>query len=1853
MNAHAENQDDHVAIIGMAGRFPGARDVHEFWDNLANGVESISFPDDDELRSLGVSEAKLSNPNYVKAVPRLDDVETFDARFFGFTPREAEIRDPQNRLFLETAYSALEHAGVDVARYPGLVGVFGGTATNRYAGEHVRANRAAYQTVGDLPIEISNNADYLATTVSYKLGLRGPSLTVATACSTSLVAVHLADQALRNGECDLALAGAVEVEMPHGAGYLWSEGSIFSRDGHCRAFDAKASGTIFGTGVGVVVLKRLADAVTDGDEIYAVIRGTAVNNDGSQRAGFTAPGAEGQQALVTEALAVAEVHPSTVTYVEAHGTGTLVGDPIEVSGLTAAFRAAGAEGTGYCAIGSVKSNVGHLGPAAGVAGLIKTALAMHHGLLPASLHFEEPNPGIDFASSPFFVNTTLRPWATNGRPRRAGVSSFGIGGTNAHVVLEEAPARPASGPARPWQLLPLAAKSPGALDAIGANLARHLERHPDQPIADVAHTLQVGRAGHERRRALVSRSTGEAAALLDKGGRRLVSGDEPARARPVAFAFPGQGAQHVDMARELWETEAAFCAEVDRCAELLLPSLELDLRTLLFPAADGMERAAGLLDQTRFTQPALFTVEFALARLWASWGVEPAAMLGHSIGEYVAACLAGVLTVEDALKLVAARGALMQDLPAGAMLAVPVAEQYLRPLLGEDVALAAVNAPDLCVVSGPHAAVDGLEELLGGQGVQCRRLHTTRAFHSPMMDPAVEPFRALVAGTALRPPSIPFVSNLTGTWITAEQATDPGYWAAHLRQAVRFSDGLATLLADPDRVLLEVGPGQTVTTVARRQPPVAAGERVVVASMRHPKQQESDMAALLGALGRLWVAGVEVDWAGLHGDERRRRIALPTYPFERRRYWIDPDPERAGEGAAEPEYVVRRGVDDALFEPVWREARLDPAPGGALPHGEWLVFTPGDGVVDQLAERLAAAGAEVRTVVPSASFAELEPGRYGLRPSEREDYDALLEAIAASGSLPTGIVHGWTAGPPADEPVSPEAVRAAQDLGFFSVLHLAQAIAKHYGSTEATLTVVSSNLQDVTGQDVIEPGKATVLGLCKLVPKELPNIACHSVDVRRPSAQPDHLVAGQLLEELVAQPGDRQVAYRGHKRWIWSFESIRVPPVEGVPGLLRERGIYLVTGGLGGIGLALAEDLARQVRARLVLLGRSEFPVRDEWDRYLGEHDEADRTSRRIRQLQAVEDLGGEVLVLRADVANEEQLRAAVDRATATFGGIDGVFHAAGVGGGGMLAVKTRQDAERVLAPKVAGTVLLDRLLGDRVDFLVLFSSIVAIAGDYGLTDYCAANNFLDAFAHARAGDDRFVVAIDWAAWRQFGMAEEAESAAPLVFRELQGGTRYEPSDHPLLDRRVLDSTGDIVFSTVLEPDSHWVLTEHRIEPHAILPGTAYVELVRAAFAEAMGSEVVEIRDLVLMGPLKVEGRREVRTMIRRAGDDAWEFTVASSAVASDADGWGEHAKGRVRAVADAGPAPLHDLDAIRRACDAGRLEPQSNDGTGLVTVGPRWNNISVQWLGRDQELALLELPAAFEDDRGRYGLHPALFDGATSFAQHLPDVDGHYLPFSYGKVTIRAPLPPRCYTHIRHLDERKGEILSCDITVMDEQGTELVEVQGFAVRRVDADALLAGLSAGDGEQAPTSRVGIQPEEVNTELDFGIQPEEALEALRRILASRTGPQVVMCPEGVDHKIKRMESLTQDLITETLSNVQLGGGVATPRSLDTPYVAPATELERTLADFWQQALGVSEVGVEDDFFELGGDSLVAVQLGARIRDHLQIELPIASMFESPNVRSLAAAIERSMLKLVESLSEAEAAAMLAGEPEARR
>lgn len=1261
---------ERIAIIGLACRFPGARNPAEFWHNLSAGRESIRFFTAEELLAAGVDPALIADPRYVRAQATLDGIEDFDATFFGMSPREAEATDPQHRLFLEVAWEALEDAAYDPERYAGPIGVYAGAGLSTYLLNNLLPNYAKVQALGHMQLLMGNNKDYVPTRASYKFNLTGPSFNVNTACSTSLVAVHLACQALLDFQADMALAGGVGIQVPQTAGYIYEDGNVTSPDGHCRAFDVNAQGTVSGNGAGVVVLKRLSEAQADGDHIYAVIRGSAINNDGARKIGFTAPSVEGQARVIAEAHAFAEIHPEDLSYIEAHGTGTPLGDPIEVRALTQVFRAKTAK-VGYCALGTVKSNFGHLDEAAGVAGLIKTVLALQNKALPASLHFTTPNPQLQLESSPFFVNTTLRAWDTNGAPRCAGVSSFGLGGTNAHLIVEEFLSNQQSAiPNQQALLLPLSARTPTALAAAAENLAAYLEQHPTVNVRDVAYTLALGRKAFAHRRAIVAATVAEAIRAL-----RLTATSAPALESPqVVFLFPGQGMQSLYMARDLYEYESVFRAAFDECAAAARPHLDRPLPEILFPSHATPEVEAALHTMT-YAQPTLFAVQYALAQLWRSWGIMPHALLGHSLGEYTAACVAGVFTVAEAMLLVCARGRLMQASPPSGMLAVALSEAELQPYLNNALSLAVINAPDQCVIGGAEDALAVLEQTLTAHGVQCQRLRITRASHSHTLESALGEFAALTRQVTLRPPHIPYFSNVSGAWITPVEAIDPEYWVRHLRQTVRFAEAVQTLTANPRAVFIELGPGRVLGSLVRAQAPEAR----VIQALRHPKETHADHFFARYALGQAWSAGVAFDWNTLFSNEKPRRVSLPTYPFERQRYWIDAP--RMTDRAL-PTALPARHTDlaDWFYTPSWH--RLPPHQSTWSGEKTCLLI----GQATTLAASLREQGWQVWLMASNTSYAEL---------------------AATLPALPALILH------------------APAERGFESLVALTQALTRRFPDAPTRLCHITRGAHQVLGAETVVPEHVLALGALKVIAQEYPHWRCHALDQDTASTWAHAWLSAlhPALEPVCAFRG-------GH---LWAQNYVPMPLTAPSTSRLRPGGVYLITGGLGEVGLIVAAYLARAYQAQLALLSRAP--------------EQAD-----ARQLAWVNDLrasGAKVLLLAADVADEVALSQAIAQTERELGPLHGVIHAAGDTRPEVifrsLDELTSAITDAIFQARVRGTQNLAACLGDKtLDFVLLISSNAATLGGLGFGAYAAATAFMDAFAQAQGTP---WVSANWDGW--------------------------------------------------------------------------------------------------------------------------------------------------------------------------------------------------------------------------------------------------------------------------------------------------------------------------------------------------------------------------------------------------------------------------------------------------------------------------------------------------------------------------
>jgi len=1316
---------NEIAIVGMSGRFPGAGNIDELWEILAAGRETLRATEQD------VTSAAMSDQvsHMVRANSTLPDIDQFDAAFFGFNPREAEMTDPQHRLFLECAWEALENAGIKAGDRARPIGVFAGTGMTSYVFGQIQHGA---QILDAFPSIIATDKDFVSTRVSFKLNLTGPSMTVQCACSTSMVAVHLACQSLIAGECDAAIAGGVAAAAPQQDTYKYMPGAMLAPDGRCRPFDANGRGTVFADGAAVITLMRLEDAVAGGYPIRAVILGSAVNNDGSQKPGYTAPTVEGQVRVVTQALDVAGVSAADIDFIEAHGTGTVLGDAIEIGALTKVLRAA-TDAVGVCTLGSIKSNVGHMLAAAGVAGIIKTVLTLEHQAIPACANFETPNPDLDFATSPFTINTALKPWdrPANGI-RCAGVSSFGVGGTNAHLIIEEAPS-PLSGPSsRAWHILPLSARAEIPLNDITANMRKFLETKPDVRFADTVFTAQIGRRVFEHRRVVIAKDASDAAAALAANdATRVISRKLPQQAPKLAFMFTGQGSQYPGMGADLYQDEPVFSAAVDQCLALLNETMATDLRTLVFTAARGSLEDEQRLQRTETAQLALFIMHHAFAALLRSWGIRPDMMIGHSIGEYAAACLSGVITLPEAIGLVALRGRLMGEMPKGTMLSV-AADVADMPPLPAHVSIAAVNAPKLSVVAGPTETIAAYETILSEEGIGCRRLQTSHAFHSAMMEPMLPPFRNAAAAISFKEPEIPYVSSLTGAFVSAADVRNPDFWARQIRDAVQFARGCATLASEGVTLVLEVGPGRGLSALARQCGLTTQGIDVVTLL---PEPQDPAFC-LAAATGRLWLAGADVDWKALHAGDTRARVGLPTYPFQRQSYWIDPALNFTPTDSADKKPDERQW----FYAPAWRQL----APVSAVPsHNEGkdpqnvLIAGRANGLADKMAALLTARGDHV-TILDNMSPSAL---------------DRLVDSWPSAADTPDRIIHLSSLSVPETNrkmAFDETAFWHSQDQNVLGLLRLLQTVSAISNSKPLAVHIVSTGLYDVSGSDRLIPENAPLITFARVAAQEVSNVTCRILDIEQIASAED---LAERIEARFAASGaqDTVVALRHRRAWRLDFEQIDAAAACMKAPTMREKGVYLITGGFGKVGLVFARYLAKTCRARLVLVGRSSIPERETWDALQRDPATSIDGLEKIAAIRALETLGAEVMAASADVSNEAEMEAVIRAADLRFGGIDGVVHCAGVTNVGRVILDTGlSEFEQNFRSKVFGLMVLDTCLADRqLDFGIVVSSLSSVLGGLGHMAYAAANAMADAIVLKRNQTGLGLwTTVDWDAWK-------------------------------------------------------------------------------------------------------------------------------------------------------------------------------------------------------------------------------------------------------------------------------------------------------------------------------------------------------------------------------------------------------------------------------------------------------------------------------------------------------------------------
>ncbi|WP_245450586.1 type I polyketide synthase [Neorhizobium sp. SOG26] len=1869
-----------VAIVGMALRVPGARNVTEFWKNLCDGVESIRTFSVEELLAAGEEPERIHHPNYVPRGADLPDMEMFDAEFFGLNPREAAIMDPQHRQFLECAWEAMEDAGRSAPpdSETGPVGVFAGCGMGSYFYFNVCSNRNLVDQVGMFLLRhTGNDKDFLSTRASFTFDLRGPSVNVQSACSTSLVAVHYACQSLISGECDMALAGGVTIEFPHRRGYLFQEGEILSPDGHCRAFDHRSAGTVFGSGVGVVALRRLSDALRDGDVIHAVIKGTAVNNDGSSKAGYLAPSVSGQAAAILEAQGLAGVEAASIQYVECHGTGTPIGDPIEIEALTSAFRQ-GTARTGFCHVGSVKSNIGHLDTAAGVVGLIKAALAVREGRIPPTLGFEKPNPAINFEASPFKVNNKLMRWPEVAGPRRAAVNSLGVGGTNAHVVIEQAPSRYM--PERDGleaqthddpMLLFLSGKQRNVLDMAAGRLAEAIDQRPTLALEDIGFTLLRGRKHLEHRLVMAVRGREDAIAALSDSSRRGLVQQPVENVSGAVFLFPGGGSQYIGMARCLYEEDQEFRSTVEEGLSYLPDDGARDVRRAWFAERTAASKEAFLSPSLQL--PAILIAEIAVARMWKSWGVVPKALIGHSMGENAAACFAGVMSFKDGVNLVHLRGRLFERVPLSGMLSIQLDPRALSNLLPSCLDIASVNAPSLCVVSGLDEDLRAFQNHLADEGVEASRIPINIAAHSRLLDPILGEFEEFLRGICLRAPAIPILSNRTGLPLGDEEATDPLYWVGHLRSPVQFSDGMAALAADRGNIYIEVGPGRMLSSLAKAQGSIPANQ--VINSLPHPDEAGDDRLHFLTGVGRAWAAGLDVDVDRLWKGRSPRRVDLPTYPFQHKRFFIDP---AAGDKTATsaPLLVKQPNISRWGYQPAWKQSLADLEPGAQKEPRTWLFFVDSAGLGMKLVDRLRSLGHQVVTVSVGDAFVRCGAHEYTLCPElGRIGYDGLLAGLAADECVPSRIVHMWLLTQQETFRAGSNFFHRNQECGFDSLVYLAQALGEAGTRSETHVSVITNGMQQVKDEPLPNPEKAMVLGPALVMPRELPGVSVGVIDIDLPPSPRSGGLSAiasldlfrksrsgiefgalveQVWEELQVKPKSEVVALRKGRRWTQIHQRLALGEVEAVNNKLKQGGVYLFSGGLSEIALALAGEIARRFQARIALVGRTQLPAREEWDFYRRTHGN-DRVRRAITAIRRLEADGANVLYLQADVTNPEQMRLAIDATITRFGEINGVFHAAGIVDDGLILSKTREAMDRVLAPKVLGTAVLDAVLETvTLDFLVLFSSTSTDVVRAGQADYVAANAYLNSYAQSHSNRaDRTTMAVHWGVWGQTGLAARALG---YVADHDDAHLLPEPAKGPFFQRWVEDEHGLSWLEAVVNPNRDWILNEHRlVSGQAVMPGTGYIELIAQAAAEYGLQFKADISDLVFLKPLAVkDGEDRVLRLRLQAEEGGYRVTIAAAAPGGSADAFIKHVEAHWRPM----PTRRDPINDIKRERPDPSFKHSIAAGGTLksaqerhVRFGPRWAVLRSVVIGADVARAELLLDQAFSEDLDTgVILHPALLDIATGFAMELvPGYDPEaalWAPATYGRIILHNHLPAEVVSYVRLADssELGDGYAAFDVVIADREGDLLFEAQRFVVRRLDDNMILeAPADYNAGPRPPRNAVVASPTmaKLGVQVRNGILPSEGFEVLMRAMAAAVSQPII-------------SSMDLDLLKEWVSaNAEAlaypSDGFERP-DLDNEFVAPRNAVEEILAGYWRELLGVTKIGVHDSFFDIGGHSLIAVRLFRMIKKQYGLDLPISTLFEAPTIAQCA---ERLMAELPDAAGVGEPRTGVATPPTARR
>jgi acyl transferase domain-containing protein len=1813
-----------IAIIGLEGRFPGAKNLTEYWENLKNGIETVSFFSKQELLENGLESEIVENKNYVRAKGIIEGIEYFDSAFFGFTPKEAQMLDPQVRIFLQTAWSALEGAGYNPDGYKGLISLFAGHTNNIYwtANNHIMSLNGPGEFVAS-----SMNTNFFSTLCSYKLNLKGPSVTINTACSTSLVSVHMACRSLLTGESDIALAGGVTITLPQKQGYVYQDGMVMSRDGHCRAFDEKADGIVNGDGIGVVVLKRLSDAIKDNDNIHAVIKGSAINNDGDRKVGYTAPSIEGQAEVIRAVFAMAEISPETVTYVEAHGTGTNFGDPVEIEALKNAFNTNKRQ---YCGIGSVKTNLGHLDCASGIASLIKVVLSLKNKQIPPTLNFSRPNPKIDFQNSPFYVNDTLKEWDTENILRRAGVSSFGIGGTNAHLVLEEAVNFITPNTNEGYQMICLSAKTEESLINYCSEFKKYLSNNNTPAFADIAYTLNTGRKRFNHRKTIICDNSNDLveSLMLSQSESVFSYNDSDDRRKRTIFMFSGQGSQYANMGKDLYENNKVFRDEMDQCFSILNDILDYNIKDVIYPLDKDPQSNKAILEIDK-SPVAIFIYEYSLAKLLMHWGITPHAIIGHSIGEYVVACLSGVFKLVDALRIVVYRGTLMKSLPGGVMMSVPMRKQEIVAFLNENISLAADHG-ESCLVSGSEDKIAELEKLLREKRYICQRLNISHAGHSKVMELMKPQFEAFIREIPLSKPEIPYVSTVTGNWVAYEDAISPTYWSNHLCETVNFAEGIKLLMESGNDIFLEIGAGNVLSTIAI-QYKKKDDNKLIANLCKHAQQNITDQKYLLLRLAKYWLYGGEMDWGKYYEHQERHKVTLPTYAFDTKSFSVEiPSLKKLiSNGISNvPKELSKKNIEDWFYLPSWKTSYLPEFKNSTNKKDSiCLVFVNTSEFSVLLLDKLKSLYAKVITISEGANFMQVNDNDYVINSFLETDYLSLFTNLNESGTIPRDIVHLWNYNESEDIEKYSEKISDYNYKGFYSLFFTAKALGKILIGKNIYFHVAGNNIFNTSGTELINPAKSTLIGAIKGVTIEYPNIICKYIDAS-PSNLKSFRITNQIenvIKEICCENMDQMVAYRGKQRLVQSFESIALGENLS-PVFLKDKGVYIITGGLGGIALEIAKYLATNYQATLLLIGRSSFPDRKDWGNILKQANTDIKTIKKIEILSEIEAQSSGLYIYQSDITDSEMFQKIVSDFESQHSLISGVIHCAGYSQGGIAQTKSVETVEKVFASKITGTILIDKTFKNHsLDFFAICSSLNSIIPGIGLIDYCAANAFIDGFANYSSLCGKNVLSINWDAWQSIGGA--FDGAQMMAKSLVDSKQQILPATSPLFKGYLKKDNSEIYISKLL-PSEDWVLSDHQIMDTPTLPGTAYLELISSALGNKIAGKELEISDMYFLKPMTVrhENSLIINTIFKFNSDHDIEFKICSHT--DDEIQWKEHCNGKIRI--NEAPA-INNVDLVQLEKNVSGifadLNVIENQKDVPIQFGNRWlKNYKLLKYNKNEKFIELQLPDEFAQDIVNHQLHPALLDTAFSVISE----NGTYLPFSYEKIKIYGNLPNKIYSYVK-LNENKdsaNKYITLDIKVYNQNGKLLIDLKNYTLLAVTestltADSRIQGGKAiqGISEEKNYSEL-VMPDNdsviesmVSKHLKNGITPNEGVLAFSRVINTSL-PQIVVSTTDFNQRL--IESGIKKSSNDTL-NVPDGSNGSTP---EVKVNVPQNELEILIADLWKNYLGIDTISVFDNFFDLGANSVAIIQVTNKIKEKVGKDLPVVTMYIHPTIRELA-------------------------------